>query len=112
MITLSRDMKSMVAKIFTASLSAAAAILFSAPAHSATIENLDAAAVMVVIVEGDSRFEHLIPAKQEISDVCSSSCSVYVGSDTEPYDLVAADKVEIEKGELFYTEQPQPPATN
>ncbi len=75
------------------------------PVQSASIKNLDATEHKVVVVEGQTRQEHMVPGQQELTSVCTRVCSVYVGADPEPYEVRAADKMEIEEGQLFYLEE-------
>jgi hypothetical protein len=65
---------------------AAAVLSFCAvmPAQSASIKNLDATEHKVVVVEGQTRQEHMVPGQQELTSVCTKVCSVYVGADPEP----------------------------
>ena len=100
----------MIAKTFSKSLcaTACAAVLLRTPAVSATLKNLDKSAHRIVVVEGDLRKEHTIASQQELKGVCVNACSVYVGEDPDPYELAAADKVQIQDGELHYFEEKAP----
>ena len=100
----------MIAKMFSTSLCATAciAVLLSTPAFAATLKNLDKSAHRIVVVEGDLRQEHTIASQQELNRICVRACSVYVGDDPDPYELAAADKVQIQDGELYYLEEKVP----
>lgn len=82
------------------------------PTQAATLKNLDKAAHKIVVVEGDSRQEIMIQSLQELDGFCSTSCSLYVGNDPEPYEVAASDKMEINNGEVFYQEVPTEPPSN
>ena len=60
------------------------------------------------MVEGDQRQEFTVQSAQEIPSFCQASCSVYVGEDPDPYELAAADKVQIQDGELYYLDEKDP----
>ena len=98
----------MITKVFPLFLCAAAivAIWSADPTRAATLKNLDAAEHHILIVEGDRRQEHKVSGRQELSGLCETSCSLYLDLDPEPCDLVAADKVQIVKGVMYYVEEP------
>ncbi len=77
-------------------------------AHAATLVNRDPSTHKIVIVEGDARKEMTIESAQDLTDICKSSCAIYVDDDPEPYDLASSDKVEIQDGQLQYQEEPTP----
>ncbi len=91
------------------SMLALASLCFAPLASAATLKNLDTSPHRVVIVEGDARQELTIESQQELSGLCQVSCSLYVGNDPEPYDVAAKDRMEIERGEVFYQAEPEQP---
>ena len=80
---------------------AVSAMLGTTASLAATLVNKDKSTYKIVVVEGDARKEFSVVSGQELTGLCSSSCSIYVGSDPEPYDLAAQDKTEIYEGELY-----------
>ena len=89
------------------SMLALSALCLAQIASAATLKNLDPSAYKIVIVEGDARTEHTIESQQEISDLCEISCSLYIGSDPEPYDVAARNKMEIDRGEVYLRAEPE-----
>ena len=97
----------MITKHSTAKLIAVATatVCMASVAEAATLKNLDKKAHKIVVVEGDARQELMIDSQQELAGLCQSSCSLFVGTDPEPYDVAAKDKMEINNGEVYYQEE-------
>ena len=71
-------------------------------ANAATIQNRDQSEYQLRIVEdGQERQVALLPSAAA-SDLCKSKCDLYIGTDPVPYDLISADKLSIEGGQLLY----------
>lgn len=84
---------------------AALALVFSAvSAHAVTISNADARAHKLEIVEGTNRRTVEIAPNQRIENLCAARCQVTVVGDPDPYELEAADVVQIEDGQLYFQE--------
>jgi len=88
----------------TISVIALSAFCFAYGATAATIKNLDRTAHKVTIVQGDARQEYVLNSQQEVATICVSSCTLYMGDDPDPYDIVGADQLEIEQGQIYYKE--------
>ncbi len=87
--------------LFTATLLAASAIT----ANAAAIQNMDKSAYQLRIVEeGQEKKVELLPTEQA-TDLCKSQCDIYVGTDPDPYVLVAADEFIIHDGQLYTAEE-------
>lgn len=72
--------------------------------HAASIQNRDQAEIQLrIIEEGQERAIALMPS-EEVADLCATRCDLYVGADPAPYELIAADKLFIEGGQLLYDE--------
>ncbi len=81
------------------------AVGLAMPAQSLTLKNLDRSEHKIVVLQGETQQEHTIAGQQELTRLCTGPCSIFIGSDSAGYELAAADKVEIENGELFYQEE-------
>ena len=94
-------------EISCVALAALVAVCQTVPAHSTTIRNLDKSEHRIVVVEGESSYEHKIASEKELAGICRSICNIYVGEDPDPYEILAEDKVEIEDGLLNYSDDSQ-----
>jgi hypothetical protein len=84
-------------------LAASILTVFAITAKAATIENLDQTQHQLRIVEsGQERQVELQPGAA-VTDLCKTKCELYLGTDPEPYDLVSADTLVLEGGQLFET---------
>ncbi|MGI9522942.1 MAG: hypothetical protein ACR2PG_14990 [Hyphomicrobiaceae bacterium] len=104
----------MIKKILTAALPAAAAIALLMPlgVQAATLKNLDNAAHAIEVVEGDASRQLTIDSQQELTEICESSCSLYVGDDPDPYSVVVDDRMEIKNGEIFHRQDTTEASSN
>lgn len=88
------------------------AVLASATAaHAAvTITNRDDQEHTILIIEGESRTEHVLKPSQTLTGVCEKGCSLRIDDDDEddPYLLKPDVSVSIEDGVLYY--EPDAPA--
>lgn len=83
-----------------------AVMLTASAAQAVELKNLDSVPHMLVVVEGQSRQEVTIAPSQTLADLCKADCSIWVGTDPEPYELKVADKLVIENAQIFYADQP------
>lgn len=84
-------------------LAASVLTVLAITAKAATIENLDQTLYQLRIVEnGQERQVALLPST-EANELCKSKCELYIGTDPDPYELLSADVLVIEGGQLFET---------
>ncbi len=77
------------------------ALGMSAPAFAVSINNQDARAHTLVVIEGDNENKVLIEANQQATGLCGSVCNVVVDDSDESYEVAADDRLVIEDGVLF-----------
>jgi hypothetical protein len=86
-------------------------LLSSTAAHAVSITNRDDQDHKVMIVEGDTKTEHVLKPLQVLNGVCAKGCTVHLdGDEEEEYQLEADDVVSIEEGSLYYDNAPDTPA--
>ena len=85
-----------------------ATVIWVASVQAAEITNRDQTAHTLIVAEGDNRQEVSIGPEETLSNVCKSTCSVWVGTDPDAYELKAGDVVAIEEGQFYYVTQPAP----
>ena len=85
-------------------LAASILTVFAITAKAATIENLDKTQYQLRIVEsGQERQVDLQPGAAA-TDLCKTKCELYIGTDPDPYELISADALVLEEGQLFATQ--------
>lgn len=94
-------------KMAIALLVASVLAVFAITAKAATIENLDQTEYRLRIVESGQEREVALHSGAEAADLCKSQCEIYIGADPDPYALVSADVLVIERGQLFDTKNDQ-----
>lgn len=87
--------------LFTSALLAVSVI----SANAATIQNNDKSAYQLRIVEDGKEKKIELQPSQQATDLCKTKCEFYVGDDSEPYVLVAADKFIIHDGDLYTADE-------
>lgn len=79
-------------------------VLNSVAANAATIINRDQQSYQIRIVEGDEIRDLTLDPEQQVDGVCNSACSLVLGDDPEPYEIVATESFEIIEGHLSFSE--------
>ncbi len=80
------------------------AIVSAASADAASVINRDQHTYTMRIAEGDQEREITLAPNQQLEDICSSSCTVLLGDDPEPYEIAFADELAIQDGQLSLDE--------
>lgn len=86
----------------TVSVLALVSVLGASSVQATALTNRDATSHHVTIRENGAEKIMTIEASQEVKDLCSSTCELYLNDDPDPYELASADVLRIEGGQLYY----------
>ncbi len=86
-------------------------IVLAVTVKAATIQNNDKQAYQLRVVENGQEKRIDLQPNIEVTDLCGSSCELYIDNDPDPFDIVAADAFVIEGGQVFDVSQPTPGAS-
>lgn len=86
-------------------------LLSSTAALAATITNRDDQDHKVMVIEGETKTDHVLKPSQVLQGICAKGCTVRLNDDEEDeYQLEADDVVSIEEGSLYYDNPDTPTA--
>ena len=94
----------------TALVVSAAAVLSAEAAAAVLLTNRDGRDHKVMIVEGESRQEHVLAPSAVLEGICQKGCIIRLNdSESDEYELEGNEVVSIEEGYLYY-DGPDTPA--
>jgi hypothetical protein len=96
----------MLMKIAVVLLAASTLTVLAITAKAATIQNNDKSAYQLRIVENGQEQKIELKPSLAATGLCNSKCELYFGDDPDPYDVVSADALVIEGGQLFGSPEP------
>lgn len=74
---------------------------FAVTANAATLTNRDIRAYTIVVFEGQQEQQFTINPDQSLNNICNSKCSLSMGEDSELVEVVIADELLIEEGQIY-----------
>ena len=91
-------------KVAIALLATSVLTVFAITAKAATIKNLDQTPHQLRIVESGQERQLELQPGAAATDLCKTKCELYIGDDPDSYELVSADALVLEDGQISYSE--------
>lgn len=102
---LTREKSTWIAAAMTLSAVAVLAVSYASVVRAdvpASIKNIDQKTYLLSVEEDGKTREIQLGPNQSVADLCGTECLMSVDDDPEPYQILAADKIQIQNGELTY----------